>query len=358
MPRKWSKEIVVRHILKRHRSGKKLNSGYMQTRCVPLYQAGCLHYGNWQKAIEAAGLKYENIKINKSRWYRPKWNKEKVVVVIRNRYKRSLPLNSNHIQTRLGRLYAAAIKYHGSWPQAVAAAGLDYAKFRKVTMRYWSKKAIVAEILRRSDTKLSIRGGDVANEDPSLYRASIRHFGRRGWTKARMLAGFPPIDPSPLIIWSKETVIQEILQLHENGVPLNTGALGETYGYIRSAGEKHFGSWGKAITAAGLDYLTICKNKPRGWWTKSRLIQAIQNLDKQGLRLSSKSIKESHGDIFGSALSKFGSWSQAVEAAGISYRLHTRVWSTKAWMRRMQEDEYNITLERAQTHAKKRRRIA
>lgn len=355
MPQKWSREIVVRHILKRHRGGQKLGSDYMQKNHRPLYLATCKYCGSWRRAIEAAGLKYDDVRVLKRAC--PVWSEEKIIATIRRMRRLKQPLNSNHIQTKERRLYGAANKYFGGWSEAVAAAGLDYSKFRKVTMRYWSKKAIVAEILRRSEAGLSIRGGDVTNEDRGLYHAALRHFGEKGWAKARMLAGFTAVDPVPWVIWSKKTVVEEILRLHANGVVLNCAALGKTYGYIRSAGEKYFGSWGKAITAAGLDYLKICKIKPKGWWTKPRLIQAIQSLEKQGLRLSSKAIQQSHGDIFASAIFKFGSWSQAVEAAGIPYRLHTRVWSTKAWMRRMQEDEYTATLERAKTNARKRRSL-
>lgn len=349
----WSKEIVVRHILKRHRGGRKLSSDYIQKNCSPLYNAACKYCGSWRKAIEAAGLKYDDVRILQRPC--PVWSEKKIIASIRRRRRMRQPLNSNHIQTKESGLYGAANNYFGGWPQAIAAAGLDYSKFRKVTMRYWSKKAIVAEILRRSGADLSIRGGDVTNEDHGLYQAAVRHFGKKGWAKARMLAGFAAVDPMPWVIWSKKTVVEEILRLHENEVALNTGALGKTYGYIRSAGAKYFGSWGKAVTAAGLDYLKICKVKPEGWWTKPRIIQAIQSLEKQGIRLSSKTIQKSHGDVFGSAIFMFDSWSQAVEAAGISYRLHTRVWSTKAWMRRMQKDDYDATLERAKTHARKRR---
>jgi hypothetical protein len=356
MPQKWSKEIVVRHILKRHRGGQKLNSGYIQIHCVPLYQAGCKYCGSWRKAIKAAGLKYDHVRVLERAC--PVWGEEKVIAAIKRRYRLKQPLNSNHIQTKEQRLYGAALKYFGGWAQAIAAAGLDYSKLRKKDpMRSWSKTAIVAEILRRVEQGLSIRGYDVYLEDGGLYHAAKRHFGKGGWAKARVLAGFDPIDPRPWQIWNQQNVREEILQLHESGVALNTGSLqGSSYAYILSAGRVVFGSWAKAIRAAGLNYSKIRKGR-KGWWTKSRIIMCIRALEKRGIRLSHNSIRNSHGPLLGSAVVYFGSWSQAVEAAGISYRLHTRVWSTKAWMRRMQEDEYSATLERAKTHARKRRSL-
>ena len=346
MPQKWSREIVVRHILKRHRGGEKLSSDYMQKNHRSLYMAACFHWGGWKQAIQGAGLKYSEVRVKKAA-HKVVWNEEIIVRTILFLNTQGEPLNSNYVQTKHPLLYRATYVYFDGWAQAVTVAGLDYSSLRKKKpMRIWSKKAIVAEVLRRSREGLSIRGGEVTNEDRGLYHAALRHFGKNGWAKARMLAGFAPIDPVPWEVWSKKTVVKEILRLHKNGVSLNAGALGKTYGYIRSAGEKSFGSWGKAIDAAGLDYLKICKNKPKGWWTKALLIVAIQSLEKQGVRLNSKSVQVSHGGLFASAIrkEKFGSWSQAVEAAGIDYRKHCRTWSTKAYVRTMSDTEYKAKL--------------
>lgn len=355
MPQKWSKEIVVSHILERHRGGEKLSSGYMQKNCSPLYQAGCIYCGSWRKAIKAAGIDYDSIKIKQR--VRPVWSKEKIIADIQKMVREKKPLNSNHVQTKEWRLYRAASTYFGGWSQAITAAGLDYSKLRKKKpMRSWSRAAIVAEVIQRANQGFSIRGGDVCVEDQGLYLAAKRYFGSGGWAKARTLAGFDPIDPSPWEIWNAKTVCEEILRLHESEVALNTGALqGSPYEYLLGAGRKMFGSWAKAIKAAGLNYSAIRKTRQVGWWTKPRILMCIRSLEKRGVRLSHNAIRDSHGALLAIAVHYFGSWSQAVEAAGISYRLHCRVWSTKAWLRRMREDEYDTTLERAKTHARKRR---
>jgi len=357
MPRKWSKEIVVATILDLRRGEQRLNSGYIQLHCIPLYQAALVYFGSWRKAIEAAGLKYDDVRVLQR--VRPVWSQKKIIAIIRRRHRLKQPLNSNHIQTKEQRLYGAALKYFGGWAQAVAAAGLNYSKLRKkAPMRSWSKAAIVAEVIRRVEQGLSIRGYDVHCEDDGLYNAAKRHFGNGGWARARVLAGFDPIDPRPWVIWNEQSVRDEILQLHESGVALNVGALQESkYRYIYGAGRAVFGSWSKAVRAAGLNYSKIRKGRQQGWWTKPRIIMCIRNLDKRGVRLSHNAVRNSRGALLSAAAFHFGSWSQAVEAAGISYRQHCRVWSTKAWLRRMREDEYHATLERAQTHARKRGRL-
>lgn len=353
-PKKWSREIVVSQILTRHRGGRKLNSGYVQVHCRPLYLSACAYCGSWRNAIEAAGLAYDQVKLPEWRNRSRRWSREKIIAAIRKAHREGQPLNSNHVQVNEQRLYGASIVYFGGWAQAIGAAGFDYQKLRKRKLRSWSREAVVQEITVRSIQGLTIRGGDIAQEDRGLYHAAKRHFGHEGWAKARILAGFEPRDSRT--IWTKQSVREEIHMLHQSGAELSVGSVQNSpHAYIVSAATKAFGSWANAIKAAGFDYEKIRKVHPKGWWTRSRVLRTIKGLERKGVRLSSKKVQQSGGGLFAAAIRLFGSWSQAVEAAGISYRLHCRIWSTKAWLRRMRTDEYQSTLERAQTHSRKRR---
>jgi hypothetical protein len=247
-----------------------------------------------------------------------------------------LPINSNHIQTHEVRLYGAAVQYFGGWRQAVHASGIDYESIRKVTFRQWTEQSIIQEIVRRKLLGLPIRSIAVSKEDRGLYQAARRHFGKNGWERARVLAGLDPREPDSRIIWNTRTVCEEIRFLYKNNISLNTGSLMKNgYSYIHAAGRKVFGSWEAALTASGLDYAKIQKHRQRGYWTKSRILEAIRRLEQEGVRLSSKHMQQTAGALYSSSVLRFGSWSQAVEAAGINYMKHCRVWSTKAWLRRM-----------------------
>lgn len=353
MPRKWSKGIVVDHILKRYRNGQKLNSNHAQKKCRPLYQSACAYFGSWKKAIRAAGLRYDDIRVLNRDC--PVWSRQKIIDVIQQRFSRGQPLNSNHIQTKFRKLYAASVKYFGGWPQAIKAGGLDYSQLRKRVLRSWSKATIITEIKRRHQQRLSIKGQDVSEQDTGLYHAANRHFGRGGWAKARVLAGFAPVDPLPWKIWTEQTLVEAILVLSEKGFDLSViSVLRSSHANLLGAAQNVFGSWSKAISAVGLDYSTIAKAK-RNWWTKVRIMTRIKLLEKGGVRLSHRAIQIDHADLIGAAIAHFGCWSQAVEAAGIPYRRHCHVWSTKAWLRSMTNEQYNSTIERSKTHAIRRR---
>ncbi len=289
---------------------------------------------------------------------RTTWNKEVVREHILDLQQRGERLNSHHAQTHHQRLYRAACVYYGGWPQAIAAADIDYATVRRKTLRKWTKTKITDEIISRSERGLSIAGADVDREDRGLYHAASRHFGKKGWQKARMLAGFLPIDPRPWRKWDKQKVCAEIVRFHEADMPLNFGAVRSVpeLKKLESAARELFGSWAKAIRVSGLSYRDVrISSRQQGWWTKPRVLMCIRNLERRGIRLSSRAIRRTHGALFAAAILLFRSWGEAVEAAGIPYRQHCLIWSTKAWLRRMEPEEYQAVLAGARTHAKRRR---
>lgn len=357
MHQKWDAEIVISAIKELHKQGEQLNSNHAQTKHRALYQSACKYHGSWKAAIEASGLSYDSVRV-KTPNRKVVWSKKIVVEAIKKLNEEGELLNSNYIQTTHRRLYGAACKYFEGWPQAVAAAGLDYGLIRKVKLRTWSEKALIEAVMQRAKRDLSVKGSVVSIEDRGLYNAARRYFGNGGWAKVRVLAGLTPVDPDSRLKWDKKTVCEEILRLHGSGVALNCGSLQDgDYGYILAAGRKVFGDWAKAIEASGLDYDDIRKSR-MNFWTKEEVVRGIRSLETLNVRLSSKAIQHSHGDLFGAAVLNFGSWSQAVEAAGIPYRKHCLTWSTKAWLRRMRPEEYRAVLDSSHQHAQTRRRTS
>ena len=336
MPRKkWNRELVVAFIQDIHRSGGKLNSNYAQQYRRALYLAACVYCGGWRQAVKAAGIPYDQVKILKRSC--PKWSKDKIINEIRKLHRSGQPINSNYVQLqnrKTQQLYHSAVKYFGGWKQGLEAAGFDYSRVRLRTFRSWSKKAIARSIQDRLNRGLSLNSMKVIEEDYGLYLATKRHIG--SWKKALRVAGVNPSSISdPRITWTKERVRREILALYGRGLPLNMASIKKT-GCVSlcSAACKLFGSWRKAIRSAGLCYAEIKKIRIR-WWTSKRVVWMIRRLERAGVRLGSKAVQQSRGGLFGAAILHFGSWSQAVEAAGYDYALHSRVWSSKAFVRKL-----------------------
>ncbi len=267
---------------------------------------------------------------------RRQWNKKAVIRKIQTLFLSGVSINSNHIQTDFMFLYGAAREYFGTYQKAVEAAGYDYSVIRvRKPLRSWNKEKIVNAIMERHEKGLPINSVAISEADDGLYRAARRHFGKNGWKKALQKAGFNSRDLNPLILWTKKRCIQEIQELYHAGVSLSVTSMQHSgHRFVFGAGRKLFGSWRKAVRAAGISYGKERRIK-MNWWTKGRVLQRIRQLEKKGKSLSSKKIHLSHGDLFAAAIEHFDTWGQAVEAAGFSYRAHCKVWSSKAWIKKL-----------------------
>lgn len=284
------------------------------------------------------------------------WTKEKVRDEILGLHKATGKINSNFAQVHYRNLYGAVVRLFGSWQKAVEAAGFNYADVRiRNPFRKWSRKAIVAEIKRRQKRGLALNAREVCKDDYALYKAAKRYFGRGGWDKALRKIGLSSYSLYANRIWTKPKVVAAIQGLYTEGSPLYAYYLQRNgHASLVTGGVKVFGSWHKAIEAAGYKYEDI-RAVRQGYWTHATVIKEIKRLEKLGVRLSSKATQKTRGDLFGSAIIHFGSWSQAVEAAGINYRKHALVWSTKAWLRKLSEAEVKDIIQKSKTLVKKRR---
>ena len=340
MRQRWSKEKVMRCILERHQKNAPLNDKHVHDHCIPLYGAARQHFGSWRQAIEASGLSYASVRIQKTE--PNSWNKQRVIEIIRAMHKNGMALNSNHIQKAQQPLFCAACRYFGEWRFAIEASGLDYAILRKgKPKRKWTRKMVIEEIQRRRSEGESIRGGNISLDNQGLYKAAKRCFGKEGWARARVAAGYEPVDPPPNRKWDKNTVCLEIQRIHSTGITLDMTSLrhGE-HGDVLAGGQAVYGSWAQAVRAAGFNYSLVRKHQTRGWWTKARVISLIRRLEKQGTKLASTIIKNTHGGLWIAGRALFGSWPKALRAASVEYKEHYSRWSTQAWLDSIEPSKY------------------
>jgi len=58
---------------------------------------------------------------------------------------------------------------------------------------------------------------------------------------------------------------------------------------------------------------------PKNRWTREKIAAGIKELNDQGVRLTVKNVSRRHSVLYSAALRYFGSWGDAVYAAGINY---------------------------------------
>jgi len=186
-----SAKRIVGQIKKRKKLGLPLNATAVASgkdSDSALYRSARKEFGSWQKATEAAGLKYENVTVASTY---P--TAESILGEIRRRHSSGLLLNSKEItkgDQRNPALHARCVKVFGGWKQAVEAAGISYASVRLPRAKYETAAAVLAEIRRRHQAGLRLTYNAVEREEGSdrpLMLAAGRVYG--SWQKAVRAAG-------------------------------------------------------------------------------------------------------------------------------------------------------------------------
>jgi hypothetical protein len=119
------------------------------------------------------------------------------------------------------------------------------------------------------------------------------------------------------------------------------------------AAERLFGSWRAAIESCGLDYEEVKSRRRK--WTPRLIVDEVLILKQRGIRLNSKTVRILRRDLHDAAYAYFGSWGQAVEAAGFSYRQESINWTYQAWLKTLTPQQLGTISKRMDKLAKQRR---
>lgn len=121
------------------------------------------------------------------------------------------------------------------------------------------------------------------------------------------------------MIWNKPRILKELRRLNKSGVDLSYNALTKKRQPLVSAAAYHFGSYRKAVSAAGIDYGEISR-RPR--WTKPKIIQLIKQAKRRGDELHWSAVTRRRDELGKAAFASlqrrlFGQWNRAIHAAGL-----------------------------------------
>lgn len=254
---------------------------------------------------------------------RRKWSPEKIIQEIQRLQAEGHSLSTRNM-TELG--YSGMVttsykpEYFGSWRNAIVAAGFDPKEVCK-RRRKWTHERIVEQIreLHKKGEDLSHSAAKKNHQYLVVVAIDERFFGN--WRSAIEAAGLKYEDVSKHEYWSKKRIIKRIRELYEKGESLSHEDAKKTHGALVSAASspRYFGSWGEAIRAAGLDYDSIRKINR---WTQEKIVQTIRSLHQQGNDVNNSNMRRLGYRGMMEAANRpenFGSWAQAVEAAGLNY---------------------------------------
>lgn len=120
--------------------------------------------------------------------------------------------------------------------------------------------------------------------------------------------------------WSKQRIIETIRDLYQKGVDISASNISKNHIplFTASCSRRYFSSWGNAVRAAGIDYdkiLEAGKSRRREKLTKWTREQVLEEIRRTG----PKNLLTTYRDrlaLYSAARREFGSWKQALEAAG------------------------------------------
>ncbi len=225
--RPYSKKDWIAAIKKVYSRDEQVFAGFLQEKHQQLYHQGTWLFGDWDKALRAAGFAPEQMRL------RSFWDREKVVLGIRALRKQNLPLYPTYVMKNHQNLFHGALRQYGSWNKALVVAGITVIPRR-------TRLGLLRELRDAVESR-----SEISRE----LRLEIEYyFGRLRSARAALKT-----NPKLLSGWSKRKIITVIAQMHRSNEKLNYGTGRRDFPALISAAEAYFGSWGKALFAAGID---------------------------------------------------------------------------------------------------------
>ena len=110
-------------------------------------------------------------------------------------------------------------------------------------------------------------------------------------------------------------VIDEIRKRNTHNLSLCTSQVRKGQSSLVWAACKYFSSWEEALLSSGFSK----PSRHNTLWSKDKVIQEIQKVIRDKIRINSDSIRKTHPSLFYAGIRYFGSWKKSVFAAGEKY---------------------------------------
>lgn len=191
----------------------------------------------------------------------PRWSRDSILGEILRRYETQQDLSYSGLSRENLPLLRAAVRHFGSYPQAIAAAGLDYDELRRY--RNWTNERIISRLQELAAQQADLSWRHVSlHLDPTLAAAAVKrhHFG--SWRAALEAAGLDYQTIRRYQSWDEKEVVRRIQERHARGALLHAKALEREDTALITAARRRFTAWHSSLTAAGFDYGEIVLRTP------------------------------------------------------------------------------------------------
>jgi hypothetical protein len=168
------------------------------------------------------------------------WDEERILEKILAMYKKQQPLYAKYVMDNHGKLFKAALRQFGSWAKALVASG--------VTKKPRTKKLYKSRLSLLNALSDALEHHNVKNMPQALKLEAAHYFGSLEKSIATLKK-----QRQRLPGWNRRKIMTTLSRMHRSKENLAYAKARGVVPALVSAAEAHFGSWGKALYAAGID---------------------------------------------------------------------------------------------------------
>ncbi len=246
------------------------------------------------------------------------WDKPQILKTLKKLHKDGSDLSYNALAGRQQSLVSASAYHFGSYRNAVEKAGIDYGDVARRPR--WTKTAIIKLIKDGKRDGHDLHWSAVTKRRDELGKAAFASLQTRlfgSWDRALTAAGLDADDVNRYRKWDKESIMFELRQRSREHEALNSGALQHAEPGLHAAAVRHFGTYDTALRSAKLDPEKL---RQRRAWSKQRVRDELKRCGRDGRHMSDSAVRREDPALYGAAVRLFGSFTSARAAAGIKWK--------------------------------------
>jgi len=299
---------VLSKLRKLHRRGVPMRYAAVANVDKALADQTIRLFHKFSHVAKAAGIPYQR----KSHKH---WTRQLVLDSLRELHKRNVPMRSHVIVELDSALRSHAIKFFGSFRQAVERAGIPYVVPQNES-RQWTKQRVIMGLRRLHGSGVLMNHSTVHRADSSLAKQTRRYWN--SFRDAVEAAGIKfPLVRGVTRQWKDSDLLAALRQLHLQGIPMQWMAVVNADRGLAYTAYKRFGSFRAAVKAANLTYSRGGNGGIQ--WTRDLVVFRLVERQRGGLELYPSSVRRADLKLYLAAKRFFGSYRLAMQAAGLSY---------------------------------------
>ena len=178
-----------------------------------------------------------------------------------------------------------------------------------------TREDVIRQLVERDVKCQSLTNEVIQREAAELYAAACEYFGT--WDTALQYAGISVRRIITHEELSPDRIIRRIRKMCVDGYDMSAQRNIRRDRRFYEAARQHFGSWRRALKAAGVDLKHVrLPRKPRKL-DKEKIIQELRERHEAGLSMTCTKVCLENRALATAAMNAFHSWGRALAAAGL-----------------------------------------